>query len=147
MGNSAKILVIDDDDQIRKTITAILREEGYVTDEARSGSEAIAKSQSDFFNLALVDLKLPDMEGTDLLPLLKETMPKMRKIMVTGFPSQQNVIAALNAGADAFLVKPVDIEKFLATIADQLGKQEAEKTFSEERMVEFLQTRMKILES
>jgi DNA-binding response OmpR family regulator len=147
MGNSAKILVIDDDDQIRKTITAILREEGYVTDEARSGAEAIAKSQSDFYNLALVDLKLPDMEGTDLLPLLKETVPKMRKIMVTGFPSQQNAIAALNAGADAFLVKPVDIEKFLAVIADQLGKQEAEKTFSEERMVEFIQTRIKTLES
>ncbi len=140
MGNPARILVIDDDDQIRLTVTTILQDEGYSTDEARSGAEAIAKSEAGFFNLALVDLKLPDVDGVKLLPLLKETVPRMRKIMITGFPSQQARLAAHNAGADAFLAKPVNFDEFFAVIKDQLSKQEAEKTLAEGEVAVLVET-------
>jgi ActR/RegA family two-component response regulator len=71
----------------------------------------------------------------------------MRKIIVTGYPTLQNAIAAVNKGADAYVMKPFDVEKILQTIKEQLKKQEEEKSFSEEKVVEFIETRIKALET
>ncbi len=131
MINQIKILVIDDDDDIRSTISAILQEEGYLVDQAMSGAEAIKKTQSTSYNVALIDIKLPDMDGVELLTQMNIAAPQMRKIIVTGYPSEQNAIAALNQEADAYLLKPVDIEKLLDHIKKQLNKQEADRKFSE----------------
>ena len=60
------------------------------------------------------------MEGVELLKLIKDGVPRTRKIMMTGYPSMQNAIAALNKNADAYLIKPVDIESLLATVKNQL---------------------------
>jgi DNA-binding NtrC family response regulator len=76
---------------------------------------------------------------------MRDTVPKMRKIMVTGFPSQQNAILALNQKADAHLIKPVDIEKLLETIREQLSLQKQEKTFSEHKVAEFIESRTRTL--
>ena len=65
--------------------------------------------------------------------------------MVTGYPSMQNAIAALNKNADAYLVKPVDIENLLNTVKEQLQLQENEKEFSEQKVAEFIETRVKEL--
>jgi DNA-binding NtrC family response regulator len=65
--------------------------------------------------------------------------------MVTGYPSMQNAIAALNKNADAYLVKPVDIAKLLSTVKEQLQLQENEKEFSEQKVAEFIETRVKEL--
>ena len=85
------------------------------------------------------------MEGVQLLKLMKETLPRTRKIMVTGYPSTQNAIEALNKNADAYLIKPVDIEKLLSTIKEQLRLQEEERKFSEEKVAEFIESRVKDL--
>ena len=69
----------------------------------------------------------------------------MVKIMLTGFPSMTNAIDAVNNYADAFLVKPVRFEKLLEKINDLLEKQEKEKEFSEEKMTNFLETRVKMI--
>src|SRR5674476_943297 len=95
---------------------AILEDEGYDVDLAASGKEGIEKSKETNYNIALLDIRLPDMEGVELLKLMKPTVPRTRKIMVTGYPSTQNAIYALNKNADAYLIKPVDIEKLLTTI-------------------------------
>ena len=145
MENPVRILIVDDDENIRKTIFAILLDEGYEVDSASSGSEAIIKTQEFTYNVALLDIKLPDMEGTDLLSKMRDTVPKMRKIMVTGFPSQQNAISAVNQKADAYLIKPVDIEKLLETIREQLSLQKQEKAFSEKKVAEFIQSRVRAL--
>jgi len=79
MGETARILVIDDDESIRKSLATVLEEEGYVVDTAENGKEAIQKSNVNFYNLALIDIQLPDMEGTRLLTAMKETTPKMVK--------------------------------------------------------------------
>ena len=61
-----RILVVDDDESVRKVLAAILEEEGYAVDTAKNGREAIKKSKVKFYNLALIDIRLTDMEGTKL---------------------------------------------------------------------------------
>jgi ATP-dependent Lon protease len=83
------------------------------------------------------------MEGVELLKLIKDNVPRTRKIMVTGYPSMQNAITALNKNADAYLVKPVDVEKLLNIVKEQLQLQEEEKKFNEQKVAEFIETRVK----
>jgi len=147
MGEAARILVVDDDESIRKTIAAILEEKGYIVDTAESGKEAIEKSNANFYNLALIDIRLPDMEGTRLLAEMKETTPKMVKIIVTGYPSLQNAITVVNRGADGYLLKPVNIDSLLETIKRHLEKQREARRYSEEKVAEFIRTRVKELET
>jgi two-component system response regulator AtoC len=146
MGERSRILVVDDDESIRKVLTAVLEENGYAVDGAKDGKEAIEKTSRDFYNLALVDIRLPDIEGTKLIAKMKETTPRMRKIIITGFPSLQNAVEALNKGADAYIMKPFDMDKALQTIKEQLKKQQEEKKYSQEKVTEFIQTRVKELE-
>jgi DNA-binding NtrC family response regulator len=82
-----RILVIDDDEVVRKNLKAILELEGYHVDTAVTGKEAVDKSNATFYNLALIDIRLPDMKGTQLLTTMRDTVPKMVKIIVTGYPS------------------------------------------------------------
>ncbi len=146
MGKHARILVADDDESIRKVLAAILEEKGYIVDTAENGKQAVEQSKINFYNLALIDIRLPDMDGTRLLSSIRETIPKMRKVIITGFPSLQNAVEALNKGADAYITKPFDVEKVLETIKEQLEKQQKEKKFSQDKVTEFIQTRVKELE-
>ena len=145
--SEAKILIIDDDENIRKVLQAILEDEGYTVDTAETAKKGIERSEKAFYNLALIDVRLPDMEGIELLSKLRGTKPKMRKIIVTGYPTLQNAVSAVNKGADAYVMKPFEVEKILQTIREQLTKQEEEKSFSEEKVVEFIETRIKALET
>jgi len=142
MDKHARILVVDDDENIRNTMKAILEEEGYIVDTATTGTEAIKRTEETSYNVALLDIRLPDIEGVELLKLMKDAVPRTRKIMVTGFPSMQNAVAAVNKNADAYLIKPVDIEKLLNTIKEQLQLQENEREFTEQKVAEFIETRM-----
>lgn len=146
MGERPRILIVDDDESIRKVLVAVLEENEYVVDSAKDGKEAIEKTSRDFYNLALVDIRLPDIEGTKLIAKMKETTPRMRKIIITGYPSLQNAVDALNKGADAYIMKPFDRDKVLQTIKEQLEKQQEEKKYSQERVTEFIETRVKELE-
>ena len=146
MGRNTGILVVDDDEGIRKSLKAVLKEEGYVVDTAETGKEAITKSNANFYNLALIDIRLPDMEGTELLTAMKETTPKMVKIIITGYPEMQNAIEAVNKGADAYITKPFNMEKVLNTIEEHLKKQEEAKEYDKEKVAEFVETRVMELE-
>jgi DNA-binding NtrC family response regulator len=126
-------------------MTAILEDEGYIVDSAASGKEALEKTNSATYNLALLDIRLPDMEGVELLNLMKDSLPRTRKIMVTGYPSVQNAISAVNKRADAYLIKPVDVEKLLETVKEQLKLQEEENNFTEMKVAEFIESRVKEL--
>jgi DNA-binding NtrC family response regulator len=138
-----RILIVDDDVTIRSTMEAILVDEGYSVDSAANGKEAVKKTHEQIYNLALLDIRLPDMEGVELLKLMKDSVPRMRKIMVTGFPSLQNAVEAVNRNADAYLIKPVDIDQLLTTVREQLKKQEEDKKFNEQKVAEFIETRVK----
>ena len=143
MAEKARILIVDDDENIRKTVKAILEDENYFVEIATNGKEAIQMSNEKIYNLALLDIRLPDMEGVELLKLMKEYVPRTRKIMVTGFPTIQNAVTAVNKKADAYLLKPVDVEKLLEIVKEQIRLQEEEKEFSETKVAEFIEARIK----
>jgi DNA-binding NtrC family response regulator len=141
------ILLIDDDESIRKVVARILELEGYYVDTAGTGKEAVRKSNSNFYNLALIDIRLPDMEGTELLTAMRDTVPKMVKIIVTGYPSTSNAIIAVNNGADGYVTKPIiDNAKFLQMISEHLKKQEESKQYGEAKIAEFIETRIRQLD-
>ncbi len=120
MENSKKqILVIDDDKSILRTFSRILQKKGYEIDVAETGKEALEKSKKKTYDLALIDIRLPDMDGTELLVKLKNPMKGAIKIMITGFPSLETGVKALDEGADAYLVKPVKPEELLALIEEK----------------------------
>jgi DNA-binding NtrC family response regulator len=139
VGNSAgrpSVLIVDDEAGIRKLLTKALDENGYSPDSAENGVEAIRKANERYYNLALIDIMLPDINGVELLAKFKPTRPRTRKIIMTGNPSLQNAVEALNKGADAYIMKPLDIEKVLATLEEQLSKQKEQK----DTMVKLLET-------
>ncbi|MDI9644649.1 MAG: response regulator [Candidatus Verstraetearchaeota archaeon] len=141
-----RILVVDDDEDILETMKFLLEKKGYVVDVAKSGAEAIKKSESTIYNLALLDVVLPDMEGTQLLVKLKPSTPKMRKIMVTGHASLDNAVRAVNMGADGYLIKPVSPPDLLKMIEEQLKRQEEDEKFTEEKISSFIETRIRMFE-
>jgi len=143
MGKTARILVVDDDETVTDALEFVLLNNGYRVDVAANGREAIHKSEKAVYNLAVIDIQLPDMEGTALLTRLKKTVPKVRKIILTGYPSLQNAIEAVNKEADAYLVKPVDMDKLLELVREQLEQQKAEKEYSEQKVADFIETRAK----
>jgi len=142
-----RILIVEDDTNIRETLNTILQQRGYVTDTAKNGQEAIQKTKTKFFNLALLDIKLPDMEGTKLLTTIHETLPKMTKIMITGYPSLENAVEALNQGADAYIIKPVKPEQLLTLIKEKLEKQSQAEKMTEQKVTEWVKTRARKLEN
>jgi DNA-binding NtrC family response regulator len=146
MGETARILIVDDDENIRKVITMILADEGYAVESVDTAKKAIEITKKKFFNLALIDVRLPDMEGIELLTKMRETTPKMRKIIITGYPTLQNAMEAVNRGADAYILKPFDMEKALQTIREQLEKQEQERRFNQNKVAEFIETRVRELD-
>jgi len=146
MGETARILIIDDDENIRKVLTTILEDEGYDVESVDTAKKAIERTRRKFYNLALVDIRLPDMEGIELLTRMKNTTPKIRKIIITGYPTLQNAVEAVNRGADAYILKPFDMEKVLAEIKEQLKRQYEEKKYSQEKVAEFIETRVRELD-
>ncbi|HKM59397.1 MAG TPA: response regulator [Candidatus Bathyarchaeia archaeon] len=141
MDENVRILIVDDDENIRRTMQTIFENEGYIVDLATTGNEAIELTQERTYNIALLDIRLPDIEGVELLNLIKDNVPKTRKIMVTGYPSMQNAISSLNKNADAYLIKPVGIESLLSTVKEQLRLQKEEKKFTEQKVAEFIEIR------
>jgi len=135
--------VIDDDETITAVFRAGLKQEGFSVDVASTGKEAIEKSQGQVYNLALIDIRLPDMEGTKLLTELKETTPKMRKIIVTGYPDVQNAIASVQKGADFYITKPTKIDELVKVVREQLLKQREEKDYSQQKVAEYIETRFR----
>jgi len=138
-----RILVVDDDESVRQTFKVILEENGYFVDTAESGREAIEKSHKNFYNAVLIDIRLPDMEGTKLLTAMKETTPKMIKIIITGYPALQNAVEAVNKGADAYVLKPPKMKEVLSVLKEHLEKQKEEKRVNEEKVADFIQKRAK----
>jgi DNA-binding NtrC family response regulator len=141
-----RILIVDDDEDIVESLSTLLSNAGYVVDVALNGEEAIKKSKEKVYNVALIDVVLPDMTGIDLLTKLEERKPATRKIIITGYASLDNAVKALNLGADAYLIKPVDPEELISTVKKQIEEQENELAITQEKIVKFIETRVRELE-
>ncbi|MHB8052282.1 MAG: PAS domain-containing protein, partial [Methanoregula sp.] len=117
------ILVVDDDEGTRKSLTLLLKRKGFETEHAGTGKEALEITQGRPVNLTLLDIKLPDIEGIQLLAPLKKTNPDMSIIMITGFASVESAVRALNAGASGYITKPIDLDEMLTRIKNALDYQ------------------------
>ncbi len=137
---SPQILIVDDDECICKTLSAILQAKGYQTTSALTAKEAIEKTKTQFFNIALLDIKLPDMGGTQLLAQLQEITPETIKIMVTGYPSLKNAVESLNYGADSYIMKPIDPAELLKIIKSKLEKQKQTEKITKDKLAEWIQS-------
>lgn len=138
-----RILIVDDDKDISESLKDILESDGYSVETAETGQEGMEKCDRSFFNLALLDIKLPDMEGTELLTKLPDQKPKMAKIMVTGHANLENAIRSVNMGADAYITKPVRPEHLLKEVSEKLKEQEEAEKMDEKQINEWVITRIK----
>jgi DNA-binding NtrC family response regulator len=140
------ILVVDDDAEVRKTLSSILFEEGYLVETVENGKEAIRASEKSRFEVALIDIKLPDMEGTELLHRLEEKQPHMVKIVITGFPTLENAMKTVNEGADGYILKPFDAGELLVMIEEHLKRQRETMKYSDKKVAEYIETRVREVE-
>ena len=124
----------------------ILQLEGYITDTAGSGEEALNKANSSFFDVFLIDIRLPDMEGTEILAKLQKSDPTSVKIMVSGQPSTEHAIRALNSGANAFFTKPVDFNILIKNIKDRIQERDA-KQRTEKNLDQWVKLRISKVQS
>lgn len=111
-----KILVVDDEDIIRESLSFILKKEGFVVEEAANGKIACDKIKEDSFDLVISDLEMPVMKGTELLEEIKKLDIKTSVIIVTAFGSLDTAIKALRNGASDYILKPVEFDELLIKI-------------------------------
>ncbi len=137
-----KVLIVDDDRLVRDSLQSLVMNAGYVVDVAKSGEEAVSMSVETYYNVALIDVRLPDANGIDLLSKMKEYVPKTRKIILTGYPDLETAINAVNKRADGYLVKPVDPEALLKVIDEQIMEQGKELRYTQEKVVEYIKSRV-----
>jgi len=130
-----RIIIIDDDESTCKTLSLIFNKQGYDVESVGTGHEALEKVKKRFFNLALLDIKLPDIEGVELLTPLKKIRPFMDIMMITGLGSIETAIHALNNGASSYITKPLNMDEILVKISDFLEKQKSIKQIKEYRAV------------
>jgi DNA-binding NtrC family response regulator len=109
-------LIVDDDQEVRKTLASILRDENYLVETAENGKKAIRMCEKTPFDVALIDVQLPDIKGTELLHILKEKQPKMVRIIITGHPSIESAAKSVNEKADGYIMKPFVIPELLEMI-------------------------------
>jgi DNA-binding response OmpR family regulator len=124
MDDKERILIVDDDKDICRSLMLIFETKGYETETAKTGREAIERAQRRSFNVALLDIRLPDLEGIELLAPLKEMHPDIMVIMITAYASLESAVRALNEGASGYIIKPLNTDEVLANVREALEKQQ-----------------------
>ena len=146
------ILIIDDDDNLRKTLADILRVKGYEPLTAKYGTEGLAllrNTRQEEVQVALIDLKLPDISGLDVLHRVRSNHPGVESIILTGNASLESAIEATNKGAFSYIQKPCDIDQLLLHIRHAVEKRESAKKIQEyqEHLEDLVRERTKELEA
>jgi DNA-binding NtrC family response regulator len=111
-----KILIIDDDPELRSHLSEILTGAGYDVSAASSGKEAIEMATDEDFDLVLLDLIMPKMRGSDVLVELRRVSPRSRVIMMTAFATIDNAVDAIKRGATDYLAKPFKVDELLMRV-------------------------------
>jgi len=111
-----KILVVDDEHDIREGLELLLLSEGYSVDLAQNGTEGIQKLESATYDLALLDLMMPDMSGMDVLAEVRKRDRETPIFMITAYGSVERAVEAIKAGANDYFSKPWDNEKLIIEI-------------------------------
>jgi two-component system nitrogen regulation response regulator NtrX len=124
----AKILIVDDEVPIRRTLRDILEFEGYDVDEASDGLECVAKVQKEKYDVIITDIKMPRMDGIEALERLQILSPETPVIMVSGHGTIDTAVEAVKKGAFDFISKPPDLNRMLITVRNALDRSELVNT-------------------
>ena len=103
------VLVVDDETPIRELLRRFLEDEGFRVETAADGVQALARLEAASFDIVMSDLDMPNLGGTELVARLKAKSPEAIAIILTGYPTLDTVIAALQQGCDDYLMKPVNL--------------------------------------
>ncbi|MBO0910804.1 MAG: sigma-54-dependent Fis family transcriptional regulator [Acidobacteria bacterium] len=122
-----RVLIIDDEMEIRESLETLLEFEGYEVDSAANGAQGLAKLGGRPFDLVLLDLALPDRNGIELLPEIRALDPEVAVIMITAYGTVEDAVRAMQSGATNFLQKPWDNEKLLADVRAAVARRRTEE--------------------
>jgi len=117
-----KILIVDDERAIRRTLRDILEMEKYEVDEAEDGLSSLVKIKQDKFDVVILDIKMPKMDGMDVMDRLSEVAPDLPVIMISGHGDIDTAVEAVKKGAFDFISKPPDLNRLLITVRNALDK-------------------------
>jgi len=143
MQETAKILVVEDEVGSRLTLSGILEDAGYEVTGVEKGTEALEVIKDGNFNVIITDIKLPDVGGMSVLELAKEINPDVAVIIMTGYASIETAVNAVNEGAYAYFVKPVNMDEMKTAIVNALRQQRLSR--ENKRLVDDLQRSNKLL--
>lgn len=117
-----RILIIDDEKAIRNTLREILQYEKFEVDEAGDGAEGLKKVESNSFDLVLCDIKMPKMDGLEVLAKLQELNPDLPVVMISGHGTIETAVDAIKSGAFDYIAKPPDLNRLLVTVRNALDR-------------------------
>jgi DNA-binding response OmpR family regulator len=120
-----KILIVDDEDELRQVVREVLEMNDYAVDEASNGDSAIAKLGSAFYHVVLLDINLPGHSGYEVLRFAKRKSPQTKVIMLTGVVGLDAAIRSASSGADDYVAKPFDVQYLLQSIRTVLTNHQA----------------------
>jgi DNA-binding NtrC family response regulator len=122
MDSHERILVVDDEKNVRALFERVLSKEGYQVECAASGSEAINKLATDSFDVVVTDLKMDGIDGFDLIKKGKREKQDLPFVLISGYGTSQTAALAAKEGADVFLMKPIDITDLKMAVKKALRK-------------------------
>jgi DNA-binding NtrC family response regulator len=122
----SKILIIEDEASIRRVLTKILSEENdtYIVDEAEDGAQGFEKIKATDYDLVLCDIKMPKMDGEELLEAVKKIKPEIPIVMISGHGDMETAINTMRLGAFDYISKPPDLNRLLNTVRNALDKKQ-----------------------
>jgi len=123
---AASILVVDDEASIRRTLREILEYEDYAVDEAENGEQALTALRSSSYDLVILDVKMPEPDGMDVLEVMAAEMPEVPALMISGHGTIETAVEATKLGAFDFIEKPPDLNRLLVTVRNALDRGELE---------------------
>lgn len=134
------VLLMEDEMNVAKGLEMVMREEGYEVDLADTGQGALDKFRASEFDLLVADLRLPDMDGMDVVQHVREKRPKTNVVIITGYPSVSSAVQAVRMGVSDYLRKPFTEDEFKTAVKSAL--KEKEKESMEELIVETQKERL-----
>ncbi|MBN2289797.1 MAG: response regulator [Candidatus Glassbacteria bacterium] len=116
-----KILIVDDDEQVLAMLNELLEEEGYLIEISPGGEDALSKVAGKNYHLVISDVRMPGIDGFEVLQRVKDLHRKTKVILMTGYTDDYDISDALILGADDYITKPFDVDKVVLTINNLLA--------------------------
>lgn len=117
----SRILLVDDDSTITTSFQMVLQNEGYEVDTASDGRQALERFRQDNYQLIILDIKLPDINGIEVARRIRKHNNEVRLVIVTGYPELEDSIETIELGIEEILLKPVNVEELIHVIRSTIS--------------------------